>query len=91
MHTFTVTVSEAQYKALAYTAVDPDEYVENFVTHAAQVAMDEIYADEVARMTADPDITTIPADKDSVVLAADVQSAAERQAAMEAELAAGNP
>jgi hypothetical protein len=35
---------------------------------------------EVARMTADPEITSIPADKDAVVLAADIQSAAERNA-----------
>ena len=35
---------------------------------------------EVARMTADPDITSIPADKDAVVLAADIKSAAERNA-----------
>ena len=35
---------------------------------------------EVARMTADPDITSIPADKDAVVLAANIKSAAERTA-----------
>jgi len=46
--------------------------------------MDEIYDMEVARMTADPDITTIPADKDAVVLAANVQTAAQRNAAAEA-------
>jgi len=32
-------------------------------------------------MTADPAITSIPADKDAVVLAADIQSVAERDAA----------
>jgi hypothetical protein len=35
-------------------------------------------------MTADPSITSIPADKDAVVLAADVQTAAQRNAAEEA-------
>jgi len=38
-------------------------------------------------MTADPDITTIPADKDAVVLAADIKSAATRQAEAEAAAA----
>ena len=37
-------------------------------------------------MTADPEITSIPADKDAVVLAADIQSAAERNAAAESDL-----
>jgi hypothetical protein len=38
-------------------------------------------------MTADPDITSIPADKEQVVLAADIQSGAERNA----EVIAGLP
>ena len=32
-------------------------------------------------MTADPNVTSIPADKDAVVLAANIQSVAERDAA----------
>jgi len=44
------------------------------------VSTDEIYNSEVARMTADPSITTIPADKDQVVLDADIKSAATRAA-----------
>lgn len=90
MPSFNITVTDAEYKALAYTAFDPQEYVENFVKHSAEVAMDEIYNAEVVRMTADPDITTIPADKEQVVLDADVQSAAERQTIIEAEVADGN-
>lgn len=86
MHTFTVTITDAEYKALAVTAVDPDEYVANFVTHAAQVAINDIYASEVERMTADPDVVSIPADKEAVVLAADIPTAAERQAAIMADL-----
>jgi len=35
-------------------------------------------------MTADPTITSIPADKDAVVLAADIKSAAVRNAEQEA-------
>jgi hypothetical protein len=47
--------------------------------------MDEIYNAEVERMVADPDITTIPADKDAVILEANVLSAAERLAVTETE------
>lgn len=41
----------------------------------ARQAIDEIYNSEVARMTADPDISTIPADKNQIVLDADVSTA----------------
>ena len=80
----TITLTEAQEKALAYVALSPQEWSENAVHTRCSIAIDEIYAAEVARMTADPDITSIPADKDAVVLAADVQSAAVRQAASDA-------
>jgi hypothetical protein len=40
--------------------------------------MEEIFVAEVARMVADPTTTSIPADREQVVLDADIQSAAER-------------
>ena len=84
----TITLTAAQEKGLAFVAVSPQEWAENAVHNRCRLAIDEIYTDEVARMTADPSITSIPADKDAVVLAADIQSAAERNAASEAEMAA---
>jgi len=80
----TITITAAQEKALAYVAASPQDWAENAVHNRCRIAIDEIYAAEVARMTADPSITSIPADKDAVVLAADVQSAAQRNAAAEA-------
>ena len=80
----TIELTAAQEKGLAYVAASPQEWAENAVHNRCAVAIDEIYAMEVARMTADPDITTIPADKDAVVLAANVQTAAQRNAAAEA-------
>ena len=77
----TITLTETQEKALAYVAASPQEWAENAVHNRCSIAIDEIYDMEVARMTADPAITSIPADKDAVVLAADIQSAAERNAA----------
>ena len=78
-----ITLTSTQEKALAYVAVSPQEWAENLVHNRCRIAIDEIYNMEVARMTADPNITSIPADKDTVVLAADIQSAAERNAAEE--------
>lgn len=87
MTTLTIELTATQEKALAYVAASPQEWAENAVHNRARIAIDEIYDAEVARMTADPDITSIPADKDAVVLAADIQSAAADNAAAEAALA----
>jgi len=80
----TITLTAAQEKGLAFVAVSPQEWAENAVHNRCRLAIDEIYTDEVARMTADPSITSIPADKDTVVLAADIQTAAQRHAEAEA-------
>ena len=89
MTTLTIELTETQEKALAYVAASPQEWAENAVHERCRIAIDEIYDAEVARMTADPAITNIPADKDAVVLAADIQSAAERNTEAEADLSAG--
>ena len=80
----TITLTAAQEKGLAFVAASPQEWAENAVHNRCRQAIDEIYAMEVARMTADPSITSIPADKDAVVLAANVQTAAQRNEAAEA-------
>ena len=80
----TITLTPTQEKALAYVAASPQEWAENSVHTRCLLAIDEIYEEEVARMTADPAITSIPADKDAVVLAADIKSAAVRNAEQEA-------
>ena len=77
-----VTLTEAEAKALAYVAYSPQEWAENAVRERSRIAMDEIFQAEVQRMLADPNTTEIPADKEAVVLAADIQSAAERQDAL---------
>jgi len=82
----TIELTDAEVKALSYVALSPQEWAENAVHNRCRQAIDEIYAMEVARMTADPDITSIPADKDTVVLAADIQSAAERNASQQETL-----
>jgi hypothetical protein len=84
----TVTLTEAEYKALAYVAVDPIDWVQNAAQARAMAAMEEIFQDEVKAALADPKTKTIPADREAVVLASTLPSAAERQAAFEAEAAA---
>ncbi len=88
MATYTITLTDAQVKAMEYVALSVQDWADNALQNRARQAMDEIYDAEVARMTADPAITSIPADKEAVVLAADIKSAAVRQAESEAEMAA---
>lgn len=86
-----ITLSEAESKALAYVAYSPQEWAENAVKERARAAMDEIFQIEVQRMIADPNTTEIPADKEAVVLAADIQSAAEKQDAIMTAQQNGGP
>jgi hypothetical protein len=75
--TYTVELNEAQQKAMEYVAYDPAEWILNVVHNRARMAIDEIYKAEVERMTNDPNVTAIPADKNAVVLAAEIKTAKE--------------
>jgi hypothetical protein len=77
---YTVILTEAEQKALAYVATDPNAWIQNAVKERCRLAIEEIFQMEVQRMLADPTITEIPADRDAVVLAANILSAAERNA-----------
>ena len=81
---YTTALTDSEKKAMEYIAVSVQDWADNALQNRARIAIDEIYNAEVARMTADPDITSIPADKDAVVLAADLKSAATRQAEADA-------
>ena len=76
---YTITLTDAEKKALDYVAYDSQEWIQNAASNRARIAMEEIFQLEVARMLADPTITEIPADREAVVLAANIQSAKEKQ------------
>lgn len=77
-YTYSVTINDAQQKAFEYVAADPQEWVRNLVHERCRMAIEEICAMEIARMQADPNVTSIPADKEQIVLNADILSAAQR-------------
>ena len=87
MPTITIELTDAEVKAMEHVAVSVQDWAENALKNRARIAMDEIYNSEVARMTADPTVTAIPADKEAVVLAADIKSAQQRNEESEAEMA----
>jgi len=88
MKQYTIELTDAEVKAMEYVALSVQDWAENALKNRARIAMDEIYQSEVTRMTEDPTVTSIPADKEAVVLAADIKSAAVRNAESEAEMAA---
>lgn len=68
----TITLNDVEEKCIRSFAADPADWVNNFVHARVFAAKQEIYQAEVRRMTADPSITSIPADVDTVVAAAQI-------------------
>jgi len=77
--TFTITITDAEEKAFAWAVVDPDDWVDNVVHEKCRKAKDRLYDQEVQRMTDDESVTSIPADKDTVINNANVKTAKQRQ------------
>ncbi len=76
MATYTVTVNDAQDKALRHVMLDPQEWVQNAINVRATDAIEMIAKAEIERkMNAGE---TISGTKEDLVLAADIQSVEER-------------
>jgi len=86
MTTYTITLSDAEDKALGVVAFSQDDWIQNAVKERCRLAIEEIVAAEVQRKLAAGE--SITGSKDDIVMAANVESAAQRQARMEAEMAA---
>lgn len=86
MTTYTITLSDAEDKALGVVAFSQNDWIQNAVKERCRIAIEEIVAAEVQRKLAAGE--SITGSKDDIVMAANVESAAERQARMEAEMAA---
>lgn len=83
---YTITLSDAEDKALGVVALSQNDWIQNAVKERCRIAIEEIVAAEVQRKLAAGEAIT--GSKDDIVMAANVESAAERQARMEAEMAA---
>ena len=76
--TIIVELTDLDEKCMRYIAADPEEWVNNFVASRIFAAKQEIYQAEIRRMTADPTITNIPANVDTVVELAEIRYADEQ-------------
>ena len=77
--TFTITITDAEEKAFAWDIVDPEFWVENVVKEKCRKCINRLYDAEVKRMTDDDTVSTIPADKNTVVNNANVKTAKQRE------------
>ena len=84
--TYTITLSDAQDKALSVVTLDQQDWIENAVFERCRIAIEEIVNAEVQRkLTAGEPIS---GSKEDIVMAADIETAAERNERLAAEAAA---
>lgn len=83
MATYTITLSNAEDKALKSVAVSAQDWIDNAVHERCRIAIEEIVNAEVQRKLAAGE--PITGSKDDIVMAANVESAAERNARLETE------
>lgn len=81
---YEIILSEAENKALLYDVVDPVFWIDNVVRQKCRAQQDIIVKLEVERKLAAGEV--ISGSKEDIVLAADIETAAERVARMEEEL-----
>ena len=86
MTTYTITLTPAEDKALGFVAFSQNDWIQNAIHERCRIAMEEIVAAEVERITAIGG--TLSGTKEDIVNAAPIKSAAERQAEADAEQAA---
>ena len=83
MPSYTITLTDAEDKALSVIAVNKQEWIDNAVKNRCRISKDEIVASEIKRIRAEGG--TISGTDDEIVMAATVETAAERNARLEAE------
>jgi len=84
--TYTIILSDAEDKALKYVALSAQDWIDNAVHERCRIAIEEIVNAEVQRKLAAGE--PITGSKEDIVMAAQIESAAERTARLEAERAA---
>jgi len=81
--TYTITLSDAQDKALSVVAASQQDWIENAVFERCRIAIDEIVNAEVQRKLAAGE--PITGSKEDIVMAADVETAVEKEVRLEIE------
>jgi hypothetical protein len=77
MPTYTITLSDAEDKALGVFALSQQDWIDNAVHERCRIAIEEIVNSEVQRKLAIGE--SITGSKDDIVMASPIKSAVERQ------------
>jgi hypothetical protein len=80
--TYTITLTDAEDKALHIVALSAQDWIDNAVHERCRIAIEEIVNAEIQRKLAANE--TISGSKEDIVLAANIESAAEYNARIEA-------
>jgi hypothetical protein len=83
MTTYTITLSSAEDKALHVVALSAQDWIDNAVHERCRIAIEEIVNAEVQRKLASGE--PITGSKEDIVMASNIESAAERNARLAAE------
>ena len=81
---YTITLNDAQDKALSAVTLDQQEWIENAVFERCRIAIEDIVNTEVQRKLAAGE--TISGSKEDIVLAANIESAKQKSDRLRAEL-----
>lgn len=79
---YTVTLSDAEDKALGFVALSQQDWIDNAVHERCRIAIEQIVKEEVERKLALGE--SITGSKEDIVNAASIKSAAQRQAEQDA-------
>ena len=75
-----INLTDTQWKAMSIYTPDPFEWAEGAVTAYADRCIEEIFMQEVQRMSLDPSVESIPADRETIVMNANLLTAIEKNA-----------
>lgn len=81
---YTVELTEAEDKALSVFTIDQNEWIQNAVHERCRIAIEEIVQAEVQRLFSEG--KPITGSKEDIVLAAQIETASEREKRIQAEL-----
>ena len=83
MPTYTITLTDAEDKALSVIAVSQQEWIDNAIKNRCRISKEEIVASEIKRIRESGG--TVSGTDDEIVMAATVETAAERATRLESE------
>jgi hypothetical protein len=81
----TITITDVQKRALEHVMYDIKQWIEDAVEFRARVAAEELLQEETQRLIKDPNVDSIPANRDEIILNSPIETAKERTLRIESE------